>query len=211
MRSITTDIVNNPYTYYKLDPGEPGIAPPTPASQSIFTVFAQESRNRTRLQAEALAEGKEVIFVNTEYKVRKNGSFITVVGGTTTVVTREKENTNSSNVNTPVEYSASNNIKIQNSENIKIYELEIEEQRLTMEKNALRNKLYTSKPLERKKIETKIQEIENRLKDIKTKKQKLKNTTRTYSSPTYQYLFSPLSSINKILSQFPSLIINLYG
>ncbi len=211
MRPISTDIVNNPYTYYKLDPGEPGIAPPTPASQSIFTVFAQESRNRTRLQAEALAEGKEVIFVNTEYKVRKNGSFITVVGGTTTVVTREKEKTNSSNVNTPEEYSASNNFKTQNSENIKIYELEMEEQRLTIEKNILRNKLYTSKPPERKKIETKIQEIENRLKDIKTKKQKLKNTTRTYYSPTYQYLFSPLSSINKILSQIPSLIINLYG
>ncbi|MGC9052848.1 MAG: hypothetical protein ACP5KS_03080, partial [Candidatus Hydrogenedens sp.] len=76
MNVLNTNIVNNPLTFYRLDPGEPGVAPPTPASLSAFTVFSQEARNRQRLKAEALIEGKEVVFLNTEYKLRKNGSFL---------------------------------------------------------------------------------------------------------------------------------------
>ena len=84
------DIVQNPIVRYRLDPGEPGVARPTQAASSAITVTGQESRNRARLKAEALREGRQVVYVGTKYKVLKRGSFLTVVGGTTTVVTRQR-------------------------------------------------------------------------------------------------------------------------
>ncbi len=166
MNISTINIINNPLTFYKLDPGEPGIAPPTPASQSAFTVFNQEARNRQRLKAEALLEGKEVIFLNTEYKVRKNGSFLTMVGGTTTIVTREKEKNENSLDNTVDNKNIKENEKSQNNN-----ELEIKENILKAEQKRLKIELRTATEEERKIIEERLKEIEMELKEIKKLKQ----------------------------------------
>lgn len=202
------NIINNPYTYYRLDPGEPGIAPPTPASKSAFTVFTQESRNRTRLQAEALIEGKDVVFVNTEYKLRKNGSFITIVGGTTTVITREKDNPqrttgNNSQPNLETEKFQSNTI---DEQELRI--LEAEEQRLTMEKTILRIKLNTSDGELRRQIEMKLEEIEQKLTEIKNKKRSLRSSSQTFVHPTYNYLDTSIPFLKSLYTL--SAIISLY-
>jgi hypothetical protein len=81
---------DNPTIRYRLDPGEPGVANPAKATTSVYTVVGQESRNRARLESEALREGRQVLLVKTDYKVRQEGSFSVVVGGLTTVVTRNR-------------------------------------------------------------------------------------------------------------------------
>ncbi|MCX8064802.1 MAG: hypothetical protein N3G21_06475 [Candidatus Hydrogenedentes bacterium] len=209
-----TNIIDNPYTYYRLDPGEPGVAPPTPASQSAFTVFAQESRNRNRLQSEAILEGKDIIFVNTEYKVRKNGSFVTIVGGTTTVVSREKDNTVSRDIDDS-QSPTSNYLQIENGDELRLNILKAEEQRLMVEKSTLKNKLNTSTVEQRKKIEKRIDEIDEKLKiirnDIIKEKQRLQSSSKSFSSPpTYVNLKNPQAYFRKTYVITP-LILALYG
>ncbi len=165
---LNIHIINNPLTFYRLDPGEPGIAPPTPASHSAFTVFSQEARNRQRLKAEALMEGKEVIFLNTEYKLRKNGSFLTMVGGTTTIVTREKEIDKKKDSNT----STKEDNKINSLSDKEGNTLDIKENLLKIERKKLKLKLKTAEENEKKIIEKRLQEIEIELKKIERLKQR---------------------------------------
>ncbi|MGC8738666.1 MAG: hypothetical protein ACP5UA_08485 [Candidatus Hydrogenedens sp.] len=171
MNVLNTNIVNNPLTFYRLDPGEPGVAPPTPASLSAFTVFSQEARNRQRLKAEALIEGKEVVFLNTEYKLRKNGSFLTMVGGTTTIVTREKKNEEKNkNLNLTNEEQKINTNQEKTSNAIKI-----KENLLKAEQKILKIKLKNAEGEEKRVIEKRLKEIENELKKIQKLKQEQNN------------------------------------
>ncbi len=172
MNILNTNIINNPLTFYRLDPGEPGIAPPTPASQSAFTVFSQEARNRQRLKAEALIEGKEVVFLNTEYKLRKNGSFLTMVGGTTTIVTRE--NVDEKNKNEF--YSSDEKQKIDTVKDKYSLETKIRENLLKAEQKILKAKLRTADEDEKKIIQKRLKEIEIELKKIEKLKQEENNS-----------------------------------
>ena len=88
MISSIGPLVSDPVVAYRLDTDEPGVANPARASQSAYTVVGQESRNRARLRSEALLEGRQVLLVKTDYKVRRVGSFTVPVGGLTTVITR---------------------------------------------------------------------------------------------------------------------------
>lgn len=88
MPEVITSVVSNPKVAYRLDPDEPGMARPASATNSVYTVVAQESHNRARLKSEALLRGDDVLLVKTDYKVARAGSFNVVVGGLTTVVTR---------------------------------------------------------------------------------------------------------------------------
>ncbi len=90
MGSMIPPLIHNPVVAYRLDSDEPGVANPTRASRSVYTVVGQESRNRARLRSEALLEGRQVLLVKTDYKVRRAGSFIVPIGGHTTVVTRAR-------------------------------------------------------------------------------------------------------------------------
>jgi len=83
-------LIRDPVVGYRLDPGEPGVANPTRASLSAYTVVRQESRNRARLRSDAQLAGRQVLLVKTDYKVRRVGSFLVPVGGLTTVVSRER-------------------------------------------------------------------------------------------------------------------------
>lgn len=85
-----TAIVSNPKVAYRLDPDEPGLARPASATNSAYTVVAQESHNRARLKSQALLRGDQVVLLKTDYKVQRVGSFNVVVGGLTTIVTRER-------------------------------------------------------------------------------------------------------------------------
>ncbi|HOQ33118.1 MAG TPA: hypothetical protein PLA12_11475 [Candidatus Hydrogenedens sp.] len=176
MNVLNTNIINNPLTFYRLDPGEPGVAPPTPASLSAFTVFSQEARNRQRLKAEALMEGKEVVFLNTEYKLRKNGSFLTMVGGTTTIVTREKTNEEKKKILDLAngEQKINTNINTDKIDNA----LKIKENLLKAERRMLKIKLKNVEGEEKRIIETRLKEIEYELKKIEKLKQEQKQNDK---------------------------------
>lgn len=200
MNVLNTNIVNNPLTFYRLDPGEPGVAPPTPASQSAFTVFSQEARNRQRLKTEALMEGKEVIFLNTEYKLRKNGSFLTMVGGTTTIITREKTEEKKKNGYIPPEEGQNiNDIRDKPSS-----DLRIKENLLKEEQKILKAKLRIAKEDEKKVIEKRLKEIEVELKKIEKLKQEENNSDRINPS-----IENALQNLIKSLSNPAGLIIDL--
>lgn len=185
------NIINNPLTYYRLDPGEPGIAPPTPASHSAYTVFAQEARNRHRLQAEALMEGKEVVFLNTEYKVRKNGSFLTMVGGTTTIITREKQKSDENLAINGVDNTQKRNVLNESDLNSK--SVDPEEYRLRAEQAKLKRLLRTANSEQKRKIEARLREIEARLKQIEQKKKQDLNQRST--DPNTAFIISNWSRI----------------
>lgn len=172
MNIVNTNIINNPLTFYRLDPGEPGFAPPTPASKSAFTVFSQEARNRQRLKSEALMEGKEVVFLNTEYKLRKNGSFLTMVGGTTTIVTREKTEEKKKDLSN----STSEGQKLNSINEKPNNELKIRENLLKAEQKILKAKLRTADNEEKKTIEKRLKEIERELKKIEKLKKEEDNS-----------------------------------
>jgi len=176
MNVLNTNIINNPLTFYRLDPGEPGVAPPTPASLSAFTVFSQEARNRQRLKAEALMEGKEVVFLNTEYKLRKNGSFLTMVGGTTTIVTREKKDEEKKKILDLAngEQKINTNINTDKTDNA----LKIKENLLKAERRMLKIKLKNVEGEEKRIIETRLKEIEYELKKIEKLKQEQKQNDK---------------------------------
>ncbi len=168
MNVLNTNIINNPLTFYRLDPGEPGVAPPTPASLSAFTVFSQEARNRQRLKAEALMQGKEVVFLNTEYKLRKNGSFLTMVGGTTTIVTRERKEEKKKIIDLPNEEQKTNTTtNTEKTDNA----LKIKENLLKAEQRMLKIKLRNVEGEEKRVVEKRLKEIEYELKKIEKLKQ----------------------------------------
>lgn len=202
--NINFNIINNPLTYYKLDPGEPGIAPPTPASHSAFTVFAQEARNRHRLQAEALMEGKEVVFLNTEYKVRKNGSFLTMVGGTTTIITREKQKTNENPGINEVDNTQKRDVP--NESDLNSSSVDPEEYRLRAEQAQLKRLLRTANPEQKRKIEARLREIETRLKQIEQKKKR--DTNQNIADPNTAFI---ISNWSRFLNNPATQLLDLLG
>jgi len=153
------ELVRNPTVYYRLDPGEPGVANPASASSSVYTVTGQESRNRARLKAEALREGREVIYLATKYKVRKSGSFVTAVGGTTTIITKSKPEAQDQN---PVTETGAPE---QGSEDAvrEGGQLRAEQQRLEREQQDLKRQVETASGPEAVREEQRLGEIERRL------------------------------------------------
>ncbi len=202
MNIQSNNLINNPLTFYKLDPGEPGIAPPTPASKSVFTVFSQEARNRQRLKAEAMMEGKDVVFLNTEYKVRKNGSYYTPVGGTTTIVTRDREQKKEDSLeldkSTDKDKNSTSNVK-------QIDQLDIKENSLRMEQKKLKTQLRSADGEEKQKIEKRLQEIENELKKIQQLKEEKEDNSDTANNKNA--LFGLSESLNNPAGQLIDLLV----
>lgn len=78
------DYVRNPRMHYKLDLGEPGIAAPATASQSILKVTSHEQQNINRFRAEAAREGGYVIYDAITLSLSYQGSFMAARGGLST-------------------------------------------------------------------------------------------------------------------------------
>ncbi|WP_036221517.1 hypothetical protein [Mesoaciditoga lauensis] len=77
--------LDNPILYYKLDPGEMGIATPSSAMLSISRVAGHETGNAVRARADAIANGGYVIYSVITLDMRKRGAFLAAVAGKTTV------------------------------------------------------------------------------------------------------------------------------
>ncbi|MCD6362401.1 MAG: hypothetical protein J7M13_00120 [Synergistetes bacterium] len=74
-------VIRNPTLYYKLDPGEMGIAAPAKASESVLRVTAHELGNIHRFEAEAAMEGGIVIYENISLDLAFEGSFLAARAG----------------------------------------------------------------------------------------------------------------------------------
>ena len=79
LRGLTA--VSNPTLYYKLDPGEMGIAAPASASQSVLRVAAHELGNIHRFEAEAMEKGGILIYENIFLNRQFVGSFLAARSG----------------------------------------------------------------------------------------------------------------------------------
>lgn len=67
--------------YYKLDPGEIGLASPARASESILRVSAHEIANIRRFEAEAALKGGIVVYKNVSLDIAFEGSFLAARAG----------------------------------------------------------------------------------------------------------------------------------
>jgi hypothetical protein len=76
-----TNFINNPVLYYKLDPGEPGLATPTNASQSIAKVAMHEGGNIMRFRKEASEKGGIVVYSYIFLNIKYVGSFLAATSG----------------------------------------------------------------------------------------------------------------------------------
>ncbi len=76
---------SDPILYYKLDPGEMGIASPSTAMLSVSHVAGHETGNMGRAYAEAAANGGFVVYSAITLDMRKRGLFLAAVAGKTTV------------------------------------------------------------------------------------------------------------------------------
>jgi len=73
--------LSNPMLRYKLDLGEPGLAAPSPATQSVLRVTGHELQNIHRFKAEAAREGGVVVYHGIKLDLRHRGSYLAAVAG----------------------------------------------------------------------------------------------------------------------------------
>ena len=166
MLSRIDPIVQDPVVGYRLDSGEPGVANPTRASRSAYTVVGQESRNRARLRSEAMKEGRQVVLLKTEYKVRRVGSYTVPVGGLTTVVTRERPE--AAQPLSPLQRPApaTEQTKGETPETQEITQLHAEQRQLETEKRRLERGPEQGAAYQAARAEQRIDEIDRRLEQI---------------------------------------------
>ncbi|MBN2545384.1 MAG: hypothetical protein JXB50_06285 [Spirochaetes bacterium] len=74
-------IINNPILKYRLDPGEPGLPSPTPASRSIAKVATHEATNIRRFKREAMQNGGIVVYSKIGLNLSYQGSFLAATSG----------------------------------------------------------------------------------------------------------------------------------
>lgn len=71
----------NPVLHYKLDPGEPGLATPTRASQSVAKVATHEGTNIRRFKREAAEDGAIVVYSQISLNMQQAGGFLAATSG----------------------------------------------------------------------------------------------------------------------------------
>ncbi|MBW2123413.1 MAG: hypothetical protein JRH07_16445 [Deltaproteobacteria bacterium] len=73
--------LDNPMLRYRLDLGEPGIAAPARASQSIARVGSHELGNVLRFKRKAAREGGVVVYQSIKLNLSQRGPFLAAVSG----------------------------------------------------------------------------------------------------------------------------------
>ena len=92
MVSGPTAISGNSLIQFRPDPGEPAARLKAPETQTALLVTAQEQRNETRLRAQAIARGDDIIFSNRSFTLGVGNLSPIYNGGLTTVTTRSDAN-----------------------------------------------------------------------------------------------------------------------
>ena len=186
--------LTNPTLRYKLDPGEPGMATPTPASRSIAKVATHEATNIRRFKKEALEDGGVVVYSYIYLNLQFQGSFLAAVSGKSkalVIVPAEESKTNE-NIKVPALKDSKENEKVpekvkHDSEDIKNAIAEITNgetakidgtiRKLENDKLLLRGQLSnienTTKDDEMKSTynENRIKEIESKIEYLEQKKE----------------------------------------
>ena len=173
---MITSLISDPRVAYRLDPGEPGVAQPATASTSVYTVVGQESRNRTRLASEAMLQGKDVLYVGTNYDVERVGSYTVVVGGHTTVITRDHpQQASALDGQSATKKQATPNAAQggQRQDAQKVSQLRGEQRSLERERADLETKANSADAYEASRAKTRLTAITLRLREIKTELGKL--------------------------------------
>ncbi len=75
------NVINDPTLYYALDPGEPGMATPARASESIAKVAMHEGGNILRFRKEASEKGGIVVYSYIYLNLKFAGSFLAATAG----------------------------------------------------------------------------------------------------------------------------------
>lgn len=92
MVSGPTALSGNSLIRYRPDPGEPAARLKAPETQTALLVTSQEQRNETRLRAQAIARGDDVVFSNRTFTLGVGNYSPIYNGGLTTVSTRADAN-----------------------------------------------------------------------------------------------------------------------
>ncbi len=92
MVSGPSAISGNSLIQFRPDPGEPAARLKAPETQTALLVTAQEQRNETRLRAQAVARGDDIVFSNRSFTLGVGNLSPIFNGGLTTVTTRSDPN-----------------------------------------------------------------------------------------------------------------------
>ncbi len=170
MNVIDKMSLDNPILYYKLDPGEMGIATPSSAVFSISHVAGHETGNAVRAEAEAVANGGYVIYSAITLDMRKRGAFLAAVAGKTTV-----------EIYYPRGKSEFLKEKKRSTSTLSFQEIKA---RLKNSLNTLKGELkYVKNPARRAQIQRKISQIENALRMLESGNilQNIESLVNTYA------------------------------
>lgn len=210
MTAAITSLVSNPRVGYHLDPGEPGVAPPATATNSAYTVVAQESRNRARLASQAMLEGRDILLVKTDYQVARVGSFDVVVGGHTTVVSRERPDKANSATAANRQQGQSSTNSAQSQQVIdpqKVAQLTAEQRQLEQERSDLKASETGGASDDAFLTKARLVAIDQRLSEIGTELRKLGvNNTASNLSPAMAFATRGFSAALDATGQLLDLI-----
>ncbi|KUK13138.1 MAG: hypothetical protein H5T71_03905 [Chloroflexi bacterium] len=150
--------LENPTLYYRLDPGEMGLATPAKASESILRVASHEIANIRRFEAEAALEGGIVVYKKISLDLAFEGSFLAARAGKSEARIIYKKKGNSivlQKIEQPWENREKVKIDLEKKKRI------LEEQRYSILKDERLD--LSQKEFKLRNIERKIKEIERLL------------------------------------------------
>jgi len=93
--------ISNPILYYKLDPGEPGLATPARASESVARVASHEIGNIVRFKKETSERGGIIVYSNIFLNMQFAGSFLAATSGLSEVYIIYPAKKNNKEINMP--------------------------------------------------------------------------------------------------------------
>jgi len=185
--------LNNPILRYKLDPGEPGLATPTPASRSIAKVASHEASNIQRFKKEAIQEGGIVVYSSISLNLSYQGSFLAATSGKSKaliVYPVKKEKIYSGIFNTEIKNK--NEINIIDKNNIKPAELSNNSEKNINQKNLIINEEII-------KISSSIKQLENEKLSLLRQVDRNKNDKQSKSVKIN--LYEKINRINRRIDQ----------
>ncbi len=157
-------IIENPLIYYKLDPGEPGLATPSLASNSIARVASHEMGNIMRFKKMASDKGGIVVYSFIGLNLKFVGSFLAATAGVSEaliIYPAKKEEKNIINFD---DENKNENEKLINPDDINnIDKLNLELNIDSAKKNNINKNISEINDSTISKINEKIKELENEM------------------------------------------------
>lgn len=222
----------NPTLRYKLDPGEPGIASPAPASQSVGKVASHELTNLRRFKREAAEEGGIVVESSIYLNFQHKGAFLAATSGrskarvlipeekaafeqTIERIPEEKDKDKTALLFDPVLEAKLNKLEIDDrlsrndgSKNPVSFEKTISKEQTVLEEEKGRLKQLLKKPSE---AEDKLESLFNKEKDNLFLENKLERIEARLSYLDQLDEARKMNSLFSVLSGSPAEPVNLAG